>query len=200
MQNLYLQSNNSPYMIGLSISPTAFNSSTWFIQEHVCDNMQLLKQSFPVIITVPLNLFLLYLHKICSALAAFVDCFSFIPGDRGHECCSPHWCALDQRQRGRKLLLLLWRLSQVCCLSEIEHADHPCQAHQIRRLRAELLPGGFSTWSTVTLEQLGFFSFSFSFFVFFWDLAQIWSISHRILTLLLQPFTAEQCIHQQGEI
>lgn len=89
---------------------------------------------------------------MCRALVllcALIDVSPFLPGDARHQRCSSYWCSLDQRQRGRKLLLLLRRLSQVCCLSEAPHANHPSQTHQIKHLRPQDLLGGFNAWFTI---------------------------------------------------
>lgn len=122
-------------------------------------------------------------------LQVFTVLFNSLPvllGDSRRQCCSSHWCALDQRQRGRKLLLLFWRLSQVCCLSKVEHANNPSQTHQVKCLRPEHLPGGFHPWFAVRTEH-----FSLSLKTWF---------SRLMKTVILLLLTAERRIYQQGEM
>lgn len=98
-----------------------------------------------------------------------------LPGDRRPGSCSPYWCVVDKGQRGGKLLLLLWWLSPLCCLSETEHVVYSSQDHHVKRLRPENISGGIDAWSAVTISD-------------FW------------LPPLPHAVAAEQRFHQQGEI
>ncbi len=52
-------------------------------------------------------------------------------GGRRYFRSASHRRALDHRRKGRQLLLFFWRMSSICCLSEVKDEIHTSQDHQI---------------------------------------------------------------------
>lgn len=70
-----------------------------------------------------------YACSVCDGIAAdnFITCDDDFPGWLRYLRCASHRRALDNWRKGGQLLLLFWRLSSICCLSEVKDEIHTSQ-------------------------------------------------------------------------